>query len=128
MKLLNYVFSVFFVTSITFLYTQQRIDAVKLSYEIKEKEDRLNKLLDQKRELEYTIAKLKAPTHLEIQLAKEDVKLVLPERWQVFEITGLNKESVHPSPLFVRRLVDLFSLRAEAQATPVTKQTYRKSR
>ena len=92
---------------------------MRYSYEIKDKEIVLNKLLDRRRELEYNVARLKAPTYLELQLAKEDVKMVLPERWQVFEATGLRKERFRsPLPLFVRNIVGLFALKSVAHATP----------
>ena len=101
MRLTNFIFLTFFITSTAFLHTHQRIEALKLSYEIKANKNMLNKLLDQKKELEYNVAKLKAPDYLEIQLAKENVELVLPERWQIFEVTGLEKESVQPVSLLL---------------------------
>lgn len=118
MKIPNFLFTVFFITALALLYTHQRIEAVTLSYEINKKMDALDKLLDQKKELEYNVAKLNAPTYLELQLAREDIKLVLPERWEVFEVAGLKKKKeTSPLPLFVRNFKNLFSLR-EAQATP----------
>lgn len=122
MKLSRFIFLVFMITATTFLYTHQNIEATKLSYEINKRKPILNKLLDQRKELEYNVAKLKAPTYLELQLAKEDVKFVLPERWQVFEATGSKEGEVDSSlPLFVRNIVDHILLRSEAQATPAAK-------
>ena len=121
MKLLNFLFLVFFVTTSTFMYTHQKIEAMRLSYEIKEREVCLNKLLDRKNQLEYNVAKLKAPTYLELQLAKEDVRMVLPERWQVFEVTGLREDNRRfVLPLFVRNFVGQIFMSAEAEATPAT--------
>ena len=119
MKLLKFLLFIALITATTFLYTHQRIEALKYSYKINRNNIEVNKLLDQRRELEYNVAKLKAPTYLEMQLAKSDVKMVLPKRWQVFETTGLAKKvTPRTMPLFVRNVVDLFSLKSEAQATP----------
>ncbi|MBL7068475.1 MAG: hypothetical protein ISS34_01280 [Candidatus Omnitrophica bacterium] len=122
MKIIKFIILVIFITSTTFLYAHQRIEAMRLSYEINKKEVSLDKLLDQRKELEYNVAKLKAPTYLELQLAKRDVKLVLPERWQVFEVSGMTEKADKnlPMPLFVRNIVGLFSFDKEAQATPAS--------
>ncbi len=119
MKLFNFLTLLVFITSSVFLYTYQRIEAICLSYEINAKNLELNKLLDRKREMEYNVIKLKAPAYLHMQLAKRRVKLVMPERWQVFEMAELERESIRPvSPLFVRNILSLFSLDREAQAIP----------
>jgi len=119
MKLLKFLLLIALITVTTFSHTHQRIEAIKYSYKINQNNIEVNKLLDQRRELEYNVAKLKAPTYLEMQLAKSDVKMVLPKRWQVFEATGLAKEvTSRTMPLFVRNVVGLFSLKSEAQATP----------
>ena len=119
MKLLKFLLFIALITVTTFLYTHQRIEAIKYSYKINLNNIEVNKLLDQRRGLEYNVAKLKAPTYLEMQLAKSDVKMVLPKLWQVFETTGLAKEvTPRTMPLFVRNVVNLFSLKSEAQATP----------
>ena len=122
MKPLRFIFLVSFVTAAIFLYTHQGIDAVTLSYRIKEKGVKVDKLLDQRKELEYNVAKLKSPTHLELQLAKADVRLVLPKRWRVFEVTEPEEEKIHFwLPLLVRNIVGHIFLNREAQATPATK-------
>ncbi|MEE8360365.1 MAG: hypothetical protein V3S04_05500 [Candidatus Omnitrophota bacterium] len=119
MKLLKFLLFIALITVTTFLYTHQRIEAIKYSYKINLNNIEVNKLLDQRSELEYNVARLKAPTYLEMQLAKGDVKMVLPKRWQVFETTGLAKEvTPRTIPLFVRNVMNLFSLKSEAQATP----------
>lgn len=119
MRLVKFLLIVIFITTTAFFFTHQRIEAIKLSYKIKEKEIKVNKLLDHKTELEYNVAKLKAPEYLEIQLAKESVELILPERWQIFEVTGLEERNVQVvSPTLVHNIVGLFALKTEAQATP----------
>ena len=119
MKLLNFIFIVIFIATITFLYTHLGIESVKLSYEIKKNRAEFNNLLDHRSELEYNVAKLKAPTYLEIQLAKENVRLVQPERWQVLETTGLKEETAYfTPPSVIRNILGFFVLKSEAQATP----------
>jgi hypothetical protein len=103
----------------TFFYTHQRIEGIRYSYEINEKSAEIDKLLDQRRELEYNVARLKSPAYLEMQLAKSDVRMVLPERWEVFETVGSEEEYAPPAlPLLVRNIVGFFALKSEAQATP----------
>lgn len=122
MKLAKFVILTFIITAALLLYTHQRLEAVKLSYEISEKGLAMNKLLDREKELEYNVAKLKSPTYLELQLAKSDVRLVMPERWQVFETPGLEKNRANRQlPQVVRNIIDLFSLNSEAQATPAVR-------
>ena len=122
MKILNFICTVIIITATTFLHTHQKIEALRFSYEMRGKEAVVNNLLDQQKELEYNVARLKAPGNLELQLAKNDVKMVLPERWQVFKVSGLKeKETISSMPLFVRNFVDLFSLNSAAQATPAAK-------
>ncbi|MFH1753120.1 MAG: hypothetical protein ABH875_02960 [Candidatus Omnitrophota bacterium] len=119
MNLIKSLTVIALITLNTFMYTHLRIEAVKYSYRINQSNIEIDKLLDQRRELEYNVARLKAPSYLEMQLAKSDVKMVLPKRWQVFEAPGLASEAIpRTMPLFVRNVVDLFSLRSEAQATP----------
>ncbi len=121
MKILKFLFLVCVITTTTFGYAHQRIEAIRYSYQIKKNGIALNNLLDRRRELEYNVARLMAPTYLELQLAKGDVKMVLPERWQVYEAAGLREDTIRPTmPQFVRNIVGLFSLKSEAQATPAT--------
>ncbi|MFH1752987.1 MAG: hypothetical protein ABH875_02280 [Candidatus Omnitrophota bacterium] len=127
MKLLNFILLVAVLTVSTFMHAHQRIEAIRYSYEIKIKEAEFNKLLDQRRELEYNVIRLKSPANLELALAKSDIKMVLPERWQVFEAAGLKEEAVRSEmPLFVRNIVGLVSLKSVAHAMPaVTGHTKR---
>ncbi|NQT06068.1 MAG: hypothetical protein HQ575_00850 [Candidatus Omnitrophica bacterium] len=119
MKITKFLITLISITILTFMHTHQRIEAIKLSYSINEREAALHKLLDRRRELEYNVAKLKTPTHLEFKLAKEDIKLVLPERWQVFEAAGLREEGARKTrPLLLTAIMGLFSLESEARATP----------
>lgn len=123
MKILNFVFSVMLITLGTFLYTHQRIEAIRTSYEINTKEAQLNKLLDVRKELEYNVASLKAPEYLEVQLAKSDVRMVLPERWQVSRVTGFDDGSADGvMPGIFDNIAGIFSLKSEAQATPAIDQ------
>lgn len=121
MRLLNFVFIVIFVTSVIFIHTHQKIEATILSYSIKKNQSELDKLLDRKEELEYNVAKLKAPGYLEFKLAKNDVKLVLPERWQVYQTGPQQKGAEFLSPLFARSIANIFSLNREAHATPANR-------
>ncbi len=121
MKLKTFITFLAFLTITTFLYVHQRVEAVKLSYFINKNESTLNKLLDQRRELEYNVTKMKAPGELELKLAREEIDLVLPQRWQVFEVAGLRQdEEGYRLPSILRNMVELFSLKSEAQATPTT--------
>jgi len=108
------------VAATMLFFTHQRVEAMRLSYEIAKKNTSLDKLLDQSKELEYNIIKLQAPTNLVLKLAKSDVKMVLPERWRVLEVSGVRSETPPPAlPRFVRAITGVLSLDKEAQATPV---------
>ena len=120
MKLKNYFIFIIAATIVTCLYAHQRIEATILSYEIKEMEFKVNKLLDRREELEYNVARLKTPTYLELKLAKKDLKYVLPERWQVFETSGLKREVVRwVPPLFAQHIAGAIFRSRIAHATPV---------
>ncbi len=108
------------VAATMLFFTHQRVEAMRLSYEIAKKNTSLDKLLDQSKELEYNIIKLQAPTNLVLKLAKSDVKMVLPERWRVLKVSGARSETPPPAlPRFVRAITGVLSLDKEAQATPV---------
>lgn len=107
------------VTATVLFFTHQRVEAMRLSYEIAKQNASLDKLLDQSRELEYNVIKLQAPTNLVLKLAKSDVKMVLPERWRVLEVSGVRSEAPPSAlPRFVRAVTGALSLDKEAQATP----------
>lgn len=107
---------------ITFLRTQQRVDAILFSYDIKAKQKEIEKLLDQERDLHYNIARLKAPQYLECILEENCVKMVMPERWQLIETDRVAKADVEPKLVQLgRNFAALFTLKSEAQATPVKK-------
>jgi len=127
MRLSKFTGIVFLVTMVTFLRTQQRVDAILYSYEIKAKERQIEKLLDQERDLHYNIARLKAPQYLEGILEENCVKMVMPERWQLIETNRVAKVDVEPRIVQLgRNFAALFTLKSEAQATPAKKMVNKK--
>jgi len=129
MKLSKFVGIVFVVTLVTFLRTQQRVEAVLYSYDIKAKEKEIEKLLDQRRDLEYNIARLKAPSYLECRLEEHCVKMVMPDRWQLIEADRVAKAETTPKIVQLgRNLAHAFTLRSEAEATPAKQKTINKKR
>ncbi len=119
MKLIKFMIIVLFVTCATFAHAHQRVEAVRYSYEIKEKRTAFDKLLDRKSELEYNVARLKSPRYLELELAKRDLKMVQPERWQVIGAGSVTETDARAAtPLFIRNIAGFFSLRSVAHAKP----------
>ena len=93
MSISRFLTTVLTVTLVSLFYVHQQIELVKKSYSINANERLLNELLDQRRLLEYNVSALKAPFNLEDKLEACDVKLVLPECWQVVRVASPRAEN-----------------------------------
>ena len=123
MKLSRFLTILVLITVTSLFYVHQQIELIKQSYIIQLNQHKVDDLLDQNRILKYNVIALKAPVNLENQLVANDVKLVLPERWQVVRIAGsrIEKEALSgkkPLPLLFSFL-RFFALNREAQAKPI---------
>lgn len=123
MNVCKFLTTVTLVTVISLFLVHQEIQIIKYSYEVRENQQRLDDLLDQNRVLKYNVIVLKAPFNLENRLQANDIKLVLPERWQVVRVasSGIEREKqVYDESLpLVYNFFKFFTLGREAQAKPI---------
>ena len=123
MRLPKFFTVITMITVISLFYVHQQTELIKQSYKVRSNQDKLNDLLDRNRVLEYNVVALKAPFNLEDRLAANDIKLVLPERWQVVHVAGSAMErgdevkEKSPSPVFA--FFKFFTLSRVAQAKPI---------
>lgn len=75
--------AILILTTLTGLfYVYEEVEAVKIGYEIRRQEQDKASQLDRLRDLNYNIARLKAPEFLERQLLARNIKLESPKSWQ----------------------------------------------
>ena len=63
-------------------YVYEEVEAVKIGYEIRKKDEKKTLLLDRARALKYNIAHLQAPHNLEKKLSAQRIELQAPKSWQ----------------------------------------------
>jgi len=83
MKPSKSILTVIVMTLLALLYVHQRVELVKLSYEIDCKEKCLNEMLDRKEHLGYNVDNLEAPSRLENILLAKNIEIGLPKRAQI---------------------------------------------
>ena len=123
MRIPRYITMVLLITLVALSYVHQQIEVVKLSYEIQSNTHRLNDLLDQNEILQYNVIALMAPSNLENRLLDNDIRLVMPERWQVVRVasSGPDTQALLQERRTLPRLYAFlrdFALGREAQAKP----------
>lgn len=125
MKIARFLFISVFVTLMCLFYVHQRVELIKLSYSIKDKQKSLTQLLDQNRFLVYNMNTLKSPANLEKILIAKNIKLESPAKWEELKLAkakGLPTEQVVPRNLFTRTkqaVAAIFSFRSVAEAKTI---------
>jgi len=123
MKLSRFFIFIMTIAVISLFYVHQQIELVKFSYKVQSNQHELNNLLDQNAILKYNVIALKAPYNLENRLAANDIKMVMPERWQVVRVAGSGMEkkvfSESKTPPLLYSFLKFFTLSREAQAKPI---------
>lgn len=119
MRLQRFFVFLAIITAISLLYVQMQVEIVKLAYEGGAKEVQLKELLDTRSILVYNIDKLESVNNLGRQILASNTDLQFTDREQVASLkVPVRLTRVESNP--VRKsnfLVNLFSLKAQAEAT-----------
>ncbi len=109
------------VTFMTFLcigYVSQQTAIVKLSYELRIRENRFNEIIDHNRVLVYNNSSLKAPRYLAGKLEQNSRQLCLPDMDSVAKVKLVRRLDVQPVKSSFNRLkqnlLDVFIPKAQA--------------
>lgn len=124
MKLSKFLFIMVIITIVSVVYVQQQISLLKLSYQIKDKEKSLQELLDKNKILMYNILALEAPASLEKRLIVKNVRLEMPQEWQLVSLPEVEVREglVLGKPKLKNVLLGIFNLRSQAEAELVNKR------
>ena len=100
------------VTLAGLFYVYEEVEAVKIGYAIRKKEETRTLLLDRARALKYNIARLKAPHVLEKKLLAQRIELRSPKSWQTLVFSGSARPQkkamafpANPRPFFTKFFV-----------------------
>lgn len=133
MKIYKFLTITTIITVIALIYVNQCVTLIRLSYDIKEKEEVYSDLLDRNKILLYNVEYLESPARLEKVLLAKNMELEVPSRERVIlvsatpERTGISesREIARATGAFGRirqAIASIFALGSEAQARPVTKK------
>lgn len=74
------------LTTLGILYVWQNVQAVKIGYQIKQKEKEIKILQKKLRGLEIIVARLKMPNMIKKKLNENNISLSVPDSWQIVKI------------------------------------------
>ena len=88
MKLSKCLILVIVITIAALFYVSMQLRQVEISYQIRQKELTVARLLDQNRILRYNTLALKSPANLERVLLAKNIKMQMPDRREVVELAA----------------------------------------
>lgn len=117
------------VTAVALVYVTQQTSLIRLSYDIKSKEQAYSELLDRNKILLYNVRQLESPARLEKTLLAKNVKMEVPSKERFILLSSAQGYSTADNAVNagavgffgrVRQTVaGLFALGPEAQAKPL---------
>lgn len=126
MKAHKFLITIIIVTAVGIMYINQGVALVRLSYDIKEKEEAYSGYLDRNKILLYNVKLLESPARLEKALLAKDMKLEVPSKERIVLVSakvgsGESKELARGTRMLGRirqAFASLFALGPQAQARP----------
>jgi len=118
------------VTAVALVYVTQQTSLIRLSYDIKAKEQAYSELLDRSKILLYNVRQLESPAHLEKTLLAKNIKMEVPSKERLillsssqdYRAEGYGVGNTGATGFFGRvrqSVASLFALGPEAQAKPL---------
>ena len=98
------------------LYVHQEIEIIKTGYVLEMRQARLYEILNQHRNLVYTLAKLENPENIERSLYLGNRNLYIPEKRNIFELKRDMDLNTKKQKFFLAGLVDKIYTMAEARS------------
>lgn len=86
MRPFKYLIYIGIITLGALFYVHQRVELVKLSYEIDCKEKLLKTIIDRREILRYNVSNLESPSRLEKVLLSRNINVSLPKRAQIIRL------------------------------------------
>lgn len=135
MQVSKFVTTTIIITTGALVYVSQQTALVRLSYDIKEKQNVFTGLLDRNKILLYNVKKLESPLRLEGELLARKMKLEIPSHERVILVsatteeakaTALQTKSVGVLGRLRQAIAGIFTLGPEAQAGSVEKNRSKK--
>ena len=118
MKLKNIVVLAVITTCICLGYVNQQVEVVKLSYSLRDNEERLCEMIDHNRILLYNNTSLKSPKYLAGMIKSNELKLCLPDMAAVAKVRVIRKQPVQLAKStalsWKTRFLELFVPKAQA--------------
>ena len=122
MKLTRFVYGVIIMVLLSLVYVRQRIELLKVGYEVRAKEIARLELLDQNKILDYNVYVLKSPSNLERFLKSTNRNYKIASRDRIIRLRRPEEEAaaLRTSAWSGRGLLsNVFNLKSQAEATTV---------
>ena len=126
MRLVKFILIVGLITSIAIIYVQLQVQIYEYAYKGKKREIALKELLDRKSNTMYNINSLESIQYLGTRLLSSDYNLQFAGKEQVVKLAvplqlaeTINPEIKSPENQRTNFLVNLFSLKSQAEAKPI---------
>jgi len=129
MKVYKFLIMIVSITAVALVYVTQQTSLIRLSYDIKAKEQAYSELLDRNKILLYNVRQLESPARLEKTLLAKNVKMEVPSKERFILLSSAQGYSTADNAVNagavgffgrVRQTVaGLFALGPEAQAKPL---------
>ena len=104
MRLKNILVWAVISTCVCLGYVKEQVEAVKLSYSLRDKEKRLSDLIDHNRILLYNNISLKAPQYLTGMIEQNELKLSFPDTAAVAKVRVKDDDyALYTCPRHLRR-------------------------
>ncbi len=129
MKVYRFLIMTVAATAVALVYVTQQTSLIRLSYDIKAKEQAYSELLDRNKILLYNVRQLESPARLEKTLLAKNVKMEVPSKERFILLSSAQGYSAADNAVnagavgFLGRVrqtvAGLFALGPEAQAKPL---------
>ena len=96
------IFSCSMITALLLLYVHERVEMLRVSYQIQKKSSQLSRRAEEYRRITFEVAQLRSPQNLEKRLEELSLPLTLPKQIQALRVSEQPAQSqVPPLPLQV---------------------------
>jgi len=128
MKVFKFLMLTVFITSVALVYVAQQTSLIRISYDIKAKEQVYTQLLDRSKILLYNVRQLESPARLEKTLLANNFKMEVPSKERLILVAssqdiaqenGFENGAVGFFGRVRQTVASLFALGPEAQAKPL---------
>jgi hypothetical protein len=128
MKVCKFLVMTVLITVVALVYVTQQTSLIRLSYDIKAKEQTYSQLLDRSKILLYNVRQLESPARLEKTLLANNFKMEVPSKERLILVAssqdiaqenGFENGAVGFFGRVRQTVASLFALGPEAQAKPL---------